>query len=389
MLLSLAIIFILGLLANKLFTIIKLPGFLGMLLVGVLVGPYCLNLINPQFLSMSTDLRKIALIIILLRAGLSLGKNQLASVGVVAIKMSFIPCIFEGTAVAIASVYILGFSPIQGFMLGFILAAVSPAVVIPAMLELNKNDKAKKVSTIILAGASVENVIAITIFSTFLGLYGNKNANLLLQIASAPISIILGIILGIITGFLIIYLSKRHHIRDTKKVILIISIAILLTSLETLLQNIVGVASLLGVMTMGFIILEKLPVVAKRLSVKFSKIWIIAEIVLFVLVGAQVNIFGVVGAGINGLIIIFIGLLARSIGVLISTIGHNLTMRERLFCAIAYIPKATVQAAIGAIPLAVGVASGEVILSIAVLAILITAPIGAIGIKLGSKLLDK
>ncbi len=385
MLLSLAIIFILGLLANKLFTIIKLPGFLGMLLV----GSFCSNLINPQFLSISTDLRKIALIIILLRAGLSLGKDRLASVGAVTLKMSFIPCIFEGFAACIASVYLLGFSVIEGGMLGFILAAVSPAVVIPAMLELNKNDKAKKVSTIILAGASVENVLAITIFSTFLGLYGNKNANLLLQIASVPTSIILGIISGIIAGFFIVYLSKKHHIRDTKKVLIIISVAILLTSLEALLQNKVGVASLLGVMTMGFIILEKLPVVAKRLSVKFSKIWVIAEIVLFVLVGAQVNIFGVVSAGINGIIIIFIGLLARSIGVIISTIGHNLTMRERLFCAIAYIPKATVQAAIGAIPLAAGVASGEVMLSIAVLAILITAPIGAIGIKLSSNLLDK
>jgi len=389
MLLSLAIIFILGLLANKLFTIIKLPGFLSMLLIGVLVGPYLLNFIHPQFLSLSTDFRKVALIIILLRAGLSLSKNQLPSVGAVALKMSFIPCIFEGTAVAFASVYLLGFSPIQGFMLGFILAAVSPAVVIPAMLELNKNDRAKKVSTIILAGASVENVLAITIFSTFLGLYGNENANALSKFASVPISIVLGIILGIITGFLIIYLSKRYHIRDTKKVLIIISIAILLTSLETMLQNKVGVASLLGVMTMGFILLEKLPVVAKRLSVKFSKIWVIAEIVLFVLVGAQVNIFGVVSAGINGLIIIFIGLLARSIGVIVSTIGHNLTMRERLFCIIAYVPKATVQAAIGTIPLATGVASGELMLSIAVLAILITAPIGAVGIKLGSNLLDK
>ena len=389
MLLSLAIIFILGLLSNKLFTIIKLPGFLGMLLVGVLAGPFCSNLISPQFLSLSTDLRKIALIIILLRAGLNLGKDQLASVGVVAIKMSFIPCIFEGFAVAVTSVYILGFSPIEGGMLGFILAAVSPAVVIPAMLELNKSDKAKKVSTIILAGTSVENVIAITIFSAFLGLYGKENANLLLQIASVPISIVLGIILGVVTGFLIVYLSKRYHIRDTKKVLIIISVAIFLTSLETMLQNKVGVASLLGVMTMGFILLEKLPVVAKRLSVKFSKIWVIAEIVRFVLVGAQVNIFGGVSAGINGLIIIFIGLLARSIGVIISTIGHNLTMRERLFCSIAYIPKATVQAAIGAIPLATGVVSGELMLSIAVLAILITAPIGAIGIKLGSNLLDK
>ena len=385
MLLSLAIIFILGLLANKLFTMIKLPGFLGMLLI----GSFCSNLISPQFLSLSTDLRKIALIIILLRAGLNLGKDQLASVGVVAIKMSFIPCIFEGFAVAVTSVYILGFSPIEGGMLGFILAAVSPAVVIPAMLELNKSDKAKKVSTIILAGTSVENVIAITIFSAFLGLYGKENANPLSKFASVPISIVLGIILGVITGFLIVYLSKRYHIRDTKKVLIIISVAIFLTSLETMLQNKVGVASLLGVMTMGFILLEKLPVVAKRLSVKFSKIWVIAEIVLFVLVGAQVNIFGVVSAGINGLIIIFAGLLARSIGVIISTIGHNLTMRERLFCAIAYIPKATVQAAIGAIPLAAGVASGEVMLSIAVLAILITAPIGAIGIKLGSNLLDK
>jgi len=387
MLLSLAIILILGLLANKLFTIIKLPGFLGMLLVGIIVSPQFLNLINPQFLAMSTDLRKIALIIILLRAGLSLGKSQLATVGTVALKMSFIPCILEGTAVAFASVYILGFSGVQGFMLGFILAAVSPAVVIPAMLELNKYENAKKVSTIILAGASVENVLAITIFSTVLGL--KENTNLLSQIASIPISITLGIILGVIAGFLIIYLSKKYHIRDTKKVLIIISVAILLTSLETMLQNKVGVASLLGVMTMGFILLEKLPIVAKRLSVKFSKIWIIAEIVLFVLVGAQVNIFGVLNAGINGLIIIFVGLLARSIGVIISTIGHNLTMRERLFCCIAYIPKATVQAAIGAIPLAAGVASGELMLSISVLAIIITAPIGAIGIKLGSNLLDK
>lgn len=387
MITSLAIMLLLGLMANMFFTRIKLPGLLGMLILGVLIGPYVLNWLDEDTLRISANLRKIALIIILLRAGLGISREDLKRVGSSAIKMSFIPGLIEGFTVAFISIYLLGFSFIEGGILGFIIAAVSPAVVVPQMLEyLEKGVGTNKgIPTLILAGASVDDVFAITIFTTFLGFYSGSQANIGIKLLNIPVSIVLGIGLGAIIGFILVYLFKKYHIRDTRKVLTILGAASLLTALEGAIKNRVEIAGLLGVMTIGFVILEKNPQVALRLSKKFNKIWIFAEILLFVLVGAQVNISVALNAGLKGLIIISLGLFGRSAGVVISTLGSDLNWKERLFCIISYTPKATVQAAIGAIPLGLGIPSGDVILAIAVLSIIITAPLGAMGIKLTSR----
>ncbi len=388
---SLGIIIMLGLLANLIFTKMKLPGLLGMLILGVILGPYGFNLLEPSLLSASADFRKIALIIILLRAGIGISREDLNKVGKTAIKMSCIPGLVEGFFIAFASIKFLGFTFIQGGILGFILAAVSPAVVVPQMLSFMERriGTNKGIPTLILAGASIDDVFAITIFSTFLGLYSGSHVNIGIKLLGIPISIVLGIGAGAVIGFFMVRVFKKYHIRDTKKVLLIIGASILLTALENLLKNKIEIAGLLGVMTIGFIILEKMPQVGKRLGLKLNKIWIFAEILLFVLVGAQVNIGVAINAGVVGIAVILIGLIGRSLGVLISLVGTNLNWRERVFCIIAYLPKATVQAAIGAIPLSLGVASGEIILAIAVLSILITAPLGAIAISFSSTRLLK
>lgn len=389
--LSLAIIIIFGLILNKAFDKISLPGLLGMLILGIIIGPYGLNLISPAVLAVSADLRKIALIIILIRAGLGLNKDSLVKVGLPAIKMSFIPGLFEGFTILFVASYLLGIPKIEAGMLAFIVAAVSPAVVVPSMLILIEEGKGKLkgIPTLVLAGASIDDVIAITFFSTFLGFYSGKNVNLGLKLLNIPVSIILGIIIGVLTGLLLIGLFKRFHMRDTKKVLLLISGGIILTLIEDVITTPINFASLIGIMTIGFIISEKYGVLGRRLSKKFNGIWVFAELLLFVLVGAEVNIYVALEAGAIGLLIIFIGLIARSIGVMISLIGSKLNFREKLFCVVAYTPKATVQAAIGAVPLAYGVKSGELILAIAVLAIIVTAPLGAFGIRyLGEKWLS-
>ncbi|WP_130807868.1 cation:proton antiporter [Senegalia massiliensis] len=380
---SFAIIIILGLLANKLFTKLKLPGLLGMLIVGILLGPYAFDILNKEILIISGDLRKIALIVILLRAGLGVKKETLKKIGIPAIKLSFIPGIFEGFTLIFITMKIFNFSFEQAGILAFIISAVSPAVVVPSMLSLIDKGKGEKkaIPTLILAGASIDDVFAITIYSTFLGMYNAKNANILKQLLNIPISIALGISIGIIIGFIMTYIFKHYHIRDTKKTLILLSTAIIFNSLEEPLEKIVPIATLLGVMTIGFILLEKYPNVANRLSSKLNKVWVLAEIILFVLVGAEVNIFVAMDSGLIGILVITIGLIGRSIGVIISLIGTNLNFKERLFCIISYTPKATVQAAIGAVPLTMGVKGGELILAIAVLSIIITAPLGAIGIK--------
>ena len=388
---SLAIIILLGILANTLFTKLKMPGLLGMLILGVILGPYGFNLLQPDILNASADFRKIALIIILLRAGFGVSVEDLKKVGKTAIKMSCIPGLIEGFFIAFASTKFLGFSFIQGGLLGFIIAAVSPAVVVPQMLNFieNKIGTKKGIPTLILAGASIDDVFAITIFTTFLGLYSGSHVNIGVKLLGIPVSIVLGIAAGAIIGFIMVWAFRKYHIRDTKKLLLIVGTAIMLTALENLLKNKVEIAGLLGVMTIGFIILEKMPKVGKRLSTKLNKVWVFAEILLFVLVGAQVNINVAVNAGAMGIVVIFIGLIGRSIGVIISMLGTDFNWKERIFCVISYIPKATVQAAMGAIPLSMGVQSGDVILAIAVLSIIITAPLGAIAISTSSRsLLD-
>ncbi|NFM32761.1 sodium:proton antiporter [Clostridium botulinum] len=388
---SLAIIILLGLIANKLFEKLKLPGLLGMLILGILIGPHGLNWLSKDILNTSSDLRKIALIVILLRAGLGLNKDELKLVGKTALKLSCVPGIIEGFFIAIASTKLLGFSFIQGGLLGFILAAVSPAVVVPQMLSLMDKGlgKAKGIPTLILAGASIDDVFAITIFSTFLGLYSGKNINIGMQILKIPISIILGTLIGALSAIIIIKIFKKYAIDNTKKILIILSISIILTLIEALLKGKLEIASLLGVMALGFVISDKIPNVGDKVSKGLNEIWVFAQILLFVLVGAEVNMVIAFKSGFLGIIIIALGLIGRSIGVLISLKGSNLNKKEKLFCVIAYIPKATVQAAMGAVPLANGVGSGDIILAIAVLSILITAPLGAIAINLsGPRLLE-
>ncbi|APH16204.1 sodium/hydrogen exchanger family protein [Clostridium sporogenes] len=388
---SLAIIILLGLIANKLFEKLKLPGLLGMLILGIIIGPHGLDWLSKYILNASSDLRKIALIVILLRAGLGLNKDELKLVGKTALKLSCIPGIIEGFFIAIASIKLLGFSFIQGGLLGFIIAAVSPAVVVPQMLSLMDKGlgKAKGIPTLILAGASIDDVFAITIFSTFLGLYAGKNINIAIQILKIPVSIILGTLIGILSAMIIIKIFKKYSIDNTKKILIILSISIILTLIETLLKGKLEIASLLGVMALGFVISDKIPSIGDKVSKGLNEIWVFAQILLFVLVGAEVNMVIAFKSGFLGIIIIALGLIGRSIGVLISLKGSNLNKKEKLFCVIAYIPKATVQAAMGAVPLANGVEAGDIILAIAVLSILTTAPLGAIAINLsGPRLLE-
>lgn len=388
---DLAIIIVLGLLASAIFAKIKLPGLLGMIIVGIFIGPYGFNLLSEDILKVSADFRKIALIIILLRAGFGISKEDLKKVGAPAIRLSCIPGLFEGFAIACASISILGFTFIQGGILGFIIAAVSPAVIVPSMLDFMERGLGEKkgIPTLILAGASIDDVFAITIFSTFLGIYSGSKVNIAIRILSIPVSIILGIGIGAIIGFILFKIFKRYNMRDTKKVLYIIVVGILLIKFEDLIKSKIEIAGLLGVMTIGFVILELNPKLGKNISIKLNKIWVFSEILLFVLVGAEVNVGLALDAGSKGILLISIGLIARGMGVFLSLLNTKLNIKEKVFCIIAYIPKATVQAAIGAIPLSMGVESGDLILSLAVLSIVITAPLGAIGISLSGERLLK
>lgn len=381
MIVNLSIVIIIALGLATIFEKVNLPGLLGMTITGILLGPYVLDFISEDLLKFSSELRTVALIVILIRAGLGINREVLNKVGKSAAKMSFIPGLIEGASIMVVCTVFLDFPVVESGILAFIIAAVSPAVVVPQMLNLKEKGygKNREVPTLVLAGASVDDVIAITIFGAFLSTSIGEKQNILKLILNIPASIILGIIIGGILGYLLIKFFKKFHMRDTKKVIIFMVVAILFHAVEEM--KIFPLASLIGIMTIGFIILEKYSVLAKRLARKFNKVWVLAEILLFVLIGAQVNIDVVFNSGLMGLLIIGIGLIGRSVGVQIALMRSELNMKERWFCVIAYLPKATVQAAIGAIPLSKGVASGELILAIAVLSIIVTAPLGAIGIK--------
>ncbi len=380
---SFSLMLILGLLANWLFEKLRLPGLLGMLLLGVLLGPHGFDFMSPDLLAISSDLRLIALIIILLRAGLGLRRDTLNRVGKPALRMSFIPGLLEGGTLIGLGMYLFDLSFYEAGMLGFIVAAVSPAVVVPQMLGFIEARKGEKqgVPTMVLAGASVDDVVAITFFTLFSGLYVGNRVNPLVQVLEIPLSILLGILIGAALGAFMVFLFKRNHIRDTKKVLILLGVALLLKELENLLSGVLPIASLLGVMTIGFVLLEYYPQLAVRLSHKFNRIWVLAEILLFILVGSQVDVTVAWHAGGVGVVLLAGGLVARSIGVWISLRGTSLSRGEKYFATLAYLPKATVQAAIGAIPLSLGVPAGELILAIAVLSIVITAPLGAMGIR--------
>lgn len=391
MLLSLALIFLFGIILGGLLKKINLPPLLGMLITGIILGPYALNLIDKSILDISSDLRRIALIIILTRAGLSLNINDLKKVGRPAILMCFLPACFEIIGMIIIAPRIFNISIIDAAIMGTVVGAVSPAVIIPKMLNLmDKNyGTNKSIPQLILAGASVDDIFVIVLFTIFTGLSLNKNISIssFLQI---PISLITGIIVGVIVGIILVKIFKKFHIRDTVKVIILLSISFVLVTLEDNFSQIIPFSGLLAIMVFAITIEKKDDLLAKKLSVRFSKLWVGAEILLFVLVGATVNIEYALNSGISALIVLAVALLFRVVGVFLCLLKTDLSIKERLFCMIAYTPKATVQAAIGGIPLALGLPSGKVILTVAVLSILITAPLGALGIDLTyDKLLKK
>jgi len=391
MAISIAVIIILGLSADYLFRKLKVPGLVGMLLAGILVGPYVLGLMQPEMMAVSGDFRKIALIVILLRAGFELHRDTLNRVGRAALIMSTVPALFEMAGVMLVAPKLLHMSLLDAAILGSILAAVSPAVVVPLMIDfMDRGRGAKKgIPTLILGASSVDDVFVIVIFTILLGMHGGQEVNLWLKLAEIPVSIILGILAGIIPGYLLYLLFRKYDWRPPKRTMMVMGVAIFLTWAEKAAEGVVPVASLLGVMAIGFIILEKSEPIAHIISQRLKKIWVFAELLLFVLVGAQVNIHVAWKAGLAGIAVIAVGLLFRSAGTYLSLIATPLTVKEKLFCIVAYVPKATVQAAIGAVPLAAGVASGELILAVAVLSILVSAPIGAFGIQaMGEKVLD-
>lgn len=391
MLLSLALIFLLGMILGSLFKKLKLPALLGMLLTGILLGPHFFNLLDSSILNISADLRQIALIIILTRAGLNLDIQDLKKVGRPAFFMCFIPATLEIIGMIILASCLFKLSFLDSAILGTVIAAVSPAVIVPKMLKLMEEGYGKKnnIPQLIMAGASVDDIFVIVLFTVFTGL-ATTGALSFAEFIKIPTSIILGLIVGAILGKILALFFEKIHLRDSNKVIILLSIAFLLVTLEKSITGVIGFSGLLAIMAMGGTIKKFRKEVAIRLSNKFSKLWIASELILFVLVGASVNINYLSSTGILAIILILGVLIFRMFGVFISLLGTPLDRKERLFSMIAYCPKATVQAAIGSIPLAMGLPCGELILSIAVLSILITAPLASFAIDLTyKKLLTK
>lgn len=381
MLTSLALIFLLGLFFGHIFNRLRLPALLGMLLTGIVLGPYVLNLIDGSLLAVSADLRQIALIIILTRAGLSLNLQELKRVGRPAILLSFVPASLEILAMVFFAPRLLGISLLEAALMGAVLAAVSPAVIVPRMLKLMDTGYGtdQSIPQMIMAGASVDDIFVIVLFTVFAAMADGRQVSLA-QFASIPVSIVLGIVLGIGVGLLLSRFFKRFHMRDSVKIILLLCVAFLLLELQKQLADYVAISALLAVMTLGVTMLRDYPVLAKRLSLRYEKLWVTAEVILFVLVGAAVDVRYAAAAGGPVILLILAVLLFRMVGVAICVAKTTLTTKERLFCALAYVPKATVQAAIGGIPLAMGLPSGPLVLTVAVTAILLTAPLGALAI---------
>lgn len=385
MILSLGLILIVGMIFAKIFEKLKLPRIIGMLLTGIILGPQVLNMLDSNILAISSDLRTIALIVILLKAGLSLDIKDLKKVGRSAVLLSFLPASFEILAYAIFVPKLLGLSLIDSLLMGAVMAAVSPAIVVPRMVKLIDEGygKNESVPQMILAGSSCDDVFVLVLFSSFLSM-AKGSAFSYKSLLNVPISIVLGIGLGIIIGYLLyLFFERRYkngsYIRNSSKVIIILALAFLLVSMENMVKDIIPVSGLLAVIAMASAYKIKAEEkVVERLSEKFAKIWIFAEILLFVLVGAEVDIKYMTGIGSVGILLIFFGLIIRSLGVFLSVSGSKLNKNEKIFTIFAYTPKATVQAAIGSVALANGLRSGMAILSVAVLGIIITAPFGAI-----------
>jgi NhaP-type Na+/H+ or K+/H+ antiporter len=379
MLLSLGLIILLSLSLNAVLLKLKIPSLIAYIITGIVLGPYVLDLLDPNILNISADLRKIALIVILLRAGLTLDIKDLKLVGKGAILLSIIPATFEIITIGFLSQFLFKMSLIEGLILGSVVAAVSPAVVVPRMISLIENKKGtdKSIPQMVLAASSIDDIYAIVLFTLFIQIYETNIVDFT-SVIMFPISIISGIIVGLLTALLIIKIFKKYHMRDTIKVLIIFGIAFLFDYLETILKLIIPFSSLIAILSLGLTVLKLYPVLADRLVKKFSKIWVFSEMILFVLIGALVNITIISKVGLNFGLILVLAIIIRFFSVYISTSGINLNFKERLFVFFSYLPKATVQAAIGAIPLTMGIPSGEIILGVSVLAIFITAPIGAI-----------
>ena len=386
MLLSISLILILGMFMGWICQKIKLPSLLGMLITGIVLGPYVLNLLDVSILGISAELRIIALIIILTRAGLGLDLSGLKKIGRPAVLMCFVPASFELIGMILLAPKLMGLTVLEAAIMGAVLAAVSPAVVVPRMVKLMDEGYGvnEGIPQLILAGASVDDVYVIVLFSTFVGMMQGEGASIL-KFVNIPISIFLGIAIGLLIGVLLAYFFKKMHIRDTSKVLIILSISFLLVVMEDKLSTPITFSALIAIMFIGIGLQKKRETVAKRLSVKYGKLWVAAEVFLFVLVGATVNIGYLGKVGVKALIVIIGALVFRMFGVFVCLLGTSLKRKERLFTMLAYTPKATVQAAIGGIPLALGFTCGDLVLTVAVLAIVLTAPLGAFAIDLSYK----
>lgn len=391
MLTSIALILLSGLFLSFVFSKMKLPGLLGMILAGIILGPYALNLIDASVLNISADLRQIALVIILTRAGLSLNLTDLKKIGRPALLMCFVPALVEMTGTIIFAPLLFGVTTLEAALMGSVIAAVSPAVVVPRMIKLIDEGyaKDKRIPQLILAGASVDDIFVIVVF-TVLTSFASTGKIVGTDFLQIPLSIVTGILLGVVTGLALVLFFKKVHIRDSIKVMIILSISFLFLEAEQRLEGIVPVSAFIGIMSMGITVNQKYDILSKRLSVKYNKLWLCAEIFLFVLVGAAVDLKYAFAAGLSSVVLVVAALIFRMSGVFISLIKTNLNKKERLFCMLSYTPKATVQAAIGTIPLSMGLSCGSIILTVAVISILITAPFGAICIdKLHKKMLEK
>lgn len=381
MLWSLALVFLGGLLAGEVFRRLRLPPLLGMLLVGIAFGPYALGLLDDSLLAISADLRKIALIIILTRAGLSLDIGDLRKVGRSAVLLCFVPATFEIVGTVILAPRLLGVTVLEAAIIGSVIAAVSPAVVVPRMLRLMDEGygSGQGIPQMILTGASVDDVYVIVLFSSFTSLAAGGTLSPL-DFVRIPTSLVLGIAAGVLCGLALAWWFSHVHMRDSIKVVIFLALSFVLATIEDHCTGIIGFSGLLAVMSMGIMLGRRIPVVSKRLSAKYDRLWVGAELLLFVLVGAMVNVAYVAYAGVAAILLILGAMVFRMAGVFASVLGTKLNGKERAFCMLAYTPKATVQAAIGGVPLAMGLACGETVLTVAVLAILITAPFGAIAI---------
>lgn len=386
MLTSLALIFLFGLIFGALFQKLRLPPLLGMLIVGIVLGPYALDWLDDSLLSISADLRQIALIIILTRAGLNLNISDLKKVGRPAVLMCFLPACFEILGMLVLAPPLLHISYLDAAIMGAVVGAVSPAVIVPKMLRLMEEGYGteKSIPQLILAGASVDDVFVIVLFSSFTGLAKGESLSPW-RFAEIPISILLGVLLGAALGLALAFFFQKVHVRDSVKVLLLLSFSFLLVALEDALEGFVPISGLIAVMSLGIALQRKRDIVARRLSLKFSKLWVAAELLLFVLVGATVDLHYAYAAGLSAVVLIFGVLLFRMAGVWVCLFKTKLLFKERLFCVLAYMPKATVQAAIGSVPLSMGLSCGNIVLTVAVLAILITAPLGAFLIDLTYK----